>query len=393
MWLSDLQIVLPDRTLERGALRIEGACIAEIVEGAARPPAHELVVQGRGLTAIPGIIDMHGDMLEGEVEPRPGASFPIELAVLELDKRLAGSGITTAYAGISFWETVRREKKRSAERACAMVAAIHALRDSLLIDMFVHARYEVTTPSVAPALVELLKQGQIHLLSLMDHTPGQGQYRNVEQYVEFIAKWRNANPADVAAETHERLRLAQDEPSVWGLATDLVTRALQQHLPIASHDDDTLAKIDLMADLGVSISEFPVTLEAAAAARRRGIAVAMGAPNVLRGISHAGNLSAIEAIQAGAVDILAADYAPAALLQSVFMLADSGVLPLHAAAKLTGENPAAALGLRDRGRIEVGLQADIALIEATMLPRVRGTIRRGVPIYWDGAMALRTARS
>ncbi len=155
---------------------------------------------------------------------------------------------------------------------------------------------------------------------------------------------------------------------------------------------DMLAKIGLMADLGVSISEFPVTLEAAMAARQRGIAVAMGAPNVLRGISHAGNLSAIAAIQAGAVDILASDYAPAALLQAVFLLADTGVLPLHAAAKLTGENPAAALGLRDRGRIEVGLQADIALIETTMLPRVRGTIRRGVPIYWDGALALRTER-
>jgi len=392
MWLSDLQIVLPDRTLERGALRIEGTRIAEIVEGATSPPAHEMVLHGRGLTAIPGIIDMHGDMLEGEVEPRPGASFPIELAVLELDKRLAGSGITTAYAGISFWETVRREKKRSAERACAMVAAIHALRDSLLIDMLVHARYEVTTPSVAPAMIELLERGQVHLLSLMDHTPGQGQYRNVEQYVEFIAQWRNASPADVAAETHARLKLAQEEPSVWGLAADLVTRALQQNIPIASHDDDTLAKIELMADLGVSISEFPVTLEAAVEARRRGIAVAMGAPNVLRGISHAGNLSAIEAIHAGAVDILAADYAPAALLQAVFLLAATGVLPLYKAVKLTGENPAAALGLRDRGRIEVGLQADIALIEQTTLPRVRGTIRRGVPIYWDGALALRTAR-
>ena len=392
MWLSDLQIVLPDRTLERGALRIEGTCIAEIVEGAAAAPAHDTVLHGRGLTAIPGIIDMHGDMLEGEVEPRPGADFPIDLGVLELDKRLAGSGITTAYAGISFWETVRREKKRSAERACAMVAAIHALRESLLIDMFVHARYEVTTPSVVPALTDLLDQGQIHLLSLMDHTPGQGQYRNIEQYVDFIAQWRNASPAVVAAETHARLKQAQEEPSVWGLATELVTRALQQNLPIASHDDDTLAKVGLMADVGVSISEFPVTLEAAVEARRRGIAVAMGAPNVLRGLSHAGNLSALEAIQAGAVDILASDYAPAALLQAVFLLADTGVLPLYKAAKLTAENPAAALGLRDRGRIEVGLQADIALIEQTTLPRVRGTIRRGVPIYWDGTLALRTAR-
>jgi alpha-D-ribose 1-methylphosphonate 5-triphosphate diphosphatase len=389
MWLSDLQIVLPDRTLERGALRIEGACIAEIAEGPAPTAAGERIVQGQGLTAIPGIIDMHGDMLETEVEPRPGASFPMDLAVLELDKRLAASGITTAYAGISFWETVRREKQRSAERARQMVAAIHALRDSLLIDLYVHARYEVTTPSVMPVLIDLLEQRQIHLLSLMDHTPGQGQYRNLEQYVDFIAKWRNANPADVEAETHERLRASQNRAMVWERVAEIVALALAQGLPVASHDDDTTDKIDLMSGLGVMISEFPVTLHAAEEARRRGIAVAMGAPNVLRGVSHANNLSAIEAIQAGAVDILAADYSPAALLQAVFVLVEKGVLPLHAAVKLIGENPASALGLCDRGRIEVGLSADIVLIEQAARPRVRGTIRRGVPIYWDAAMAQR----
>jgi alpha-D-ribose 1-methylphosphonate 5-triphosphate diphosphatase len=342
-------------------------------------------VQSHGLTAIPGIIDMHGDMLEGEVEPRPGALFPIDMAVLELDKRLAISGITTAYAAISFWD--------SAERAQQMVAAIHALRDTLLVDLYVHARYEVTTPTVAPALVALLEQQQVHLLSLMDHTPGQGQYRNLEQYVEFIAKWRNANPADVEAETHERLRKLRDAPSVWDLSADIVAQALAQGLRVASHDDDTLDKINLMADLGVTISEFPVTLEAAEQARRRGIAVAMGAPNVLRGLSHAGNLSAVEAIQAGVVDILAADYSPAALLQAAFVLVNEAALPLHKAVKLIGENPAAALGLCDRGRIEIGLSADITLIEQGARPRVRGTIRRGVPIYWDGSMAWRTART
>ena len=110
-------------------------------------------------------------MLENEVEPRPGAAFPLDLAVLELDKRLAASGITTAYAGISFWEIERRERQRSAGHARQLVAAIHALRDSLLVDLYVHARYEVTIPRVAPMLIELLEQRQIHLLSLMDHTP------------------------------------------------------------------------------------------------------------------------------------------------------------------------------------------------------------------------------
>src|SRR5262249_10801140 len=159
----------------------------------------------------------HGDMLEGEAEPRPGAEFPLDMAILELDKRLAANGITTAYAAISFWETVRRGKQRSAERACQMVEAIHALRDTLLIDVLVHARYEVTTPAVAPALAHLLELRQIHLLSLMDHTPGQGQYRDLEQYVAFMSQWRDADPSDVAAETHERIRQVQNGPSVWEL--------------------------------------------------------------------------------------------------------------------------------------------------------------------------------
>jgi alpha-D-ribose 1-methylphosphonate 5-triphosphate diphosphatase len=389
MWLRDLQIVLPDRTIE-GALRIEDERIAEIVEGPAPLAAHAHGVPCHGLIAIPGIIDMHGDMLEGEAEPRPGADFPIDMAILELDKRLAASGITTAYAAISFWETVRRGKQRSAERACQMVEAIHAHRDALLVDLLVHARYEVTMPAVAPPLIELLSQGGIHLLSLMDHTPGQGQYRDVEQYVSFIAQWRNANPADVEAETRERIRKVQNEPSPWRLVADMVALAAAQGIPIASHDDDTADKIDLMADLSVTISEFPVTLEAAREARRRGMAVAMGAPNVLRGVSHSGNLSGLQAIEAGVVDILAADYSPAALLQAAFALESAQVLPLHEAVKLISQNVADALGLDDRGRIAVGLCADAALVEPGLRPRVRGTIRRGVPVYWDSAMARRT---
>jgi alpha-D-ribose 1-methylphosphonate 5-triphosphate diphosphatase len=386
MWLRDLQIVLPDRTIE-GALRIEDQRIAEIVEGSAPLAAQMHGVPCQGLIAIPGIIDMHGDMLEGEAEPRPGANFPLDMAILELDKRLASNGITTAYAAISFWETVRRGKQRSAERACQMVEAIHACRDALLIDLLVHARYEVTMPAVAVPLIDLLREGGVHLLSLMDHTPGQGQYRDIEHYVSFIAQWRSANPADVEAETRERIRKVRSEPSPWSLVADMVALAAEQGIPIASHDDDTVDKIDLMADLSVTISEFPVALEAAREARRRGMAVAMGAPNVLRGVSHSGNLSALEAIQVGVVDILAADYAPAALLQAVFLLVGAKVLPLHKAVKLISQNVAEALRLDDRGRIEVGLCADLVLVEPGPRPRVRGTLRRGVPIYWDGAMA------
>jgi alpha-D-ribose 1-methylphosphonate 5-triphosphate diphosphatase len=389
MWLTDLTIVLPDETLDRGAIHIAGGRIAEIVAGEVRlngGPA----LRCSGLIAMPGIVDMHGDMLEQEAEPRPGAHFPLDLAVLELDKRLAASGVTTAYAALSFWDAARRERQRSSERACRMIDTLDALRESLLIDMRIHARYEVTTPSVAPALVDLLSHRKIHLLSLMDHTPGQGQYRSVEQYVDVIARWRGVDRDEVAAETSAKIELAQEQ-TVWALAAGVVACAAAQGVPVASHDDDTAIKVARMADLGVAISEFPVTLEAAREARRRRIAVAMGAPNVLRGGSHTGNLSALDAIRAGVVDMLAADYAPAALLQAVFIIVRQGALPLHMAVRLVAQNPAAALGLADRGRIEVGLSADLALVEPAVRPRVRATFRQGVPIYQDGTMPQRAA--
>jgi alpha-D-ribose 1-methylphosphonate 5-triphosphate diphosphatase len=188
------------------------------------------------------------------------------------------------------------------------------------------------------------------------------------------------------------MQKAQDAQGNWELARDIVGVAADQGLPIASHDDDTPEKVDLVASLGATICEFPVTLEAAQEASRRGMHVAMGAPNVLRGSSHSGNLSAREAIAAGVADLLAADYYPAALLHAVFALESEGMLPLHTALKLVSQNVAEALELRERGSIELGKRADLVLVETAGRPRVRGTIRHGVPIYWDGTMAQRTQR-
>jgi alpha-D-ribose 1-methylphosphonate 5-triphosphate diphosphatase len=386
MWLSDLQIVLPNGVLERGSICIADGRIAEIVEG----PVARAEVQARGLTAIPGIIDMHGDMLEREIEPRPGARFPVELGLFELDKRLIANGVTTAYAAISFHPTQQRNALRTIERAQSMARAIAALRSSLLVDLHVHARFEITHPDVADALADLLVTGQVHLVSLTDHTPGQGQYRDIEQYIERIAAWRDVSRDEIAQQTQARLQRAQHNPPSWDVVRAVTRTAAAHGLPIASHDDDTAAKVDLVASLGATIAEFPVSLEAAQAARERGLHVVMGAPNVLRGGSHSGNLSAREAIEAGVVDLLAADYYPAALLQAAFLLADQDVLPLHEAVNLVTHNVARALQLGDRGSLAVGQVADIALIEPCAPPRVRGTLRRGVPIYWDTEMAQRS---
>jgi alpha-D-ribose 1-methylphosphonate 5-triphosphate diphosphatase len=383
MLITNLRLVLPDAVIERGWLRLDQGLIAELGEGEA--PSRK-AVDGRGLTAIPGAIDLHGDMLEREVEPRPGAHFPLDMAVYELDKRLAAAGVTTAYAALSFWDHEGRDTVRGQETVRRLVSEIHRLRDGLLTDLRVHARFEVATPQVLPGLGELIEQGQIELLSLMDHTPGQGQYRDIEHYVGFISKWRRVGREHVEQELRERLAKAGTIEERWALARDVAAMAAELGLPIASHDDDTAPKIDLVASLGATIAEFPVTLEAAAEARARGMHVVMGAPNALRGSSHSGNLSAREAVDAGLVDCLAADYHPATLVQAAFGLVASGAANLPAAVALITAGPAAALGLHDRGRLALGLRADLCLLEEGPRPRVRAALRAGKPIYWDAAM-------
>ncbi|PJF48374.1 MAG: hypothetical protein D6709_11405 [Chloroflexi bacterium] len=182
----------------------------------------------------------------------------------------------------------------------------------------------------------------------------------------------------------------RDTPPAWDVVREVTALSSRHRLPIASHDDDTRQKVALMAEMGATISEFPVTLEAAEEAKRRGMHVVMGAPNALRGGSHSGNLSALDAIAAGLVDMLAADYHPAALLQAAYALVRRGALPLHAAVRLITQNVAEALGLRERGVIAERHYADFAFVEEGPLrPRVRGALRNGQFIYLDRTLAAR----
>lgn len=375
MWLNNLKLVLPDKVVFQGSIKIEGGLIAAI---STEHPGEGLDCMG--LTAIPGIIDMHGDMLERELEPRPGSKFPFEVALVELDKRLASNGITTGYASISF---IEGWGSRGPEEGLAIVHKIHRMRSKLRVDMKVHARFEVTTPGSAPILRESIANDEIHLVSLMDHSPGQGQFRDLEHYISYYSKWIGG---EKESEIRGKAVAMMDAPRAWHIAKDVADICTERKVPLASHDDDTAQKIDLMAGLGVGISEFPVTLEAAREAKQKGMAVIMGAPNAMRGSSHSGNLSAVDAIAEGLVDGLAADYHPATLIQCAFGLAESGLLTLPQSVKMVSENIAKMCGLKDRGRLAVGLSADIVLVEEGIAPRVRRTILRGETIYDDGTL-------
>jgi alpha-D-ribose 1-methylphosphonate 5-triphosphate diphosphatase len=391
MIITNLQIVLPDELLEHGALYLHNGKFAAIYTSQPKPSSGETVIDGTGLIALPGIVDLHGDMIEKEIETRPGVFFPTPMAIYELDKRLAACGVTTAYAALSLWDIDRPEGVRGRALVREMIMTLNRLHQTLLVDQRIHARFEVSTPSSTDLMLEMLELHQLHMVSLMDHTPGQGQYRDVDRYIDYLAKHRQADREIVEREAHERIKRALDAAEInWQHARQVAEVTVAQRLPIASHDDDTPAKIAMVADLGVTISEFPVTLEAAHEARRRGMHVVMGAPNVLRGSSHSGNLSAQEAIMHGLVDTLAADYAPAALLHAVFKLVERGILSLTEATKLVTLNPADALGLTDRGQINLGLNADLVLVEAHPHLRVRATFRNGKPIYWDNTMHERT---
>ncbi len=385
MWLNDARLVLPDGILEHGSLYIQDGKIAEIIEGTAPEPG----VSIPGLTVMPGIIDLHGDMLERDIEPRPGAWFPVELALYELDKRLAAAGITTAYAAVSFaW---KQNDLRSQEKAQEIITTINRLRDELLVDFLVHARFEMTNPDTVPVLEPLLIAKQVHLVSIMDHTPGQGQYTNIEKYVDFMTRWMGFDPEKIGVDILKRIEDAVQQKvaqvSYWHVAESVVRTAREHGIVVASHDDDTIKKVTEEFEMGVTISEFPVTREAAEEAKRRGMHTIMGAPNAYRGASTSNNLSAREAVQLGLVDILATDYFPAAMLHSAFLLAEQGILPLHESIKLISQNPADAMGLDDRGRIEIGRSADLVLVETGGAhPRVRGTLRQGVPIYRDSSV-------
>jgi alpha-D-ribose 1-methylphosphonate 5-triphosphate diphosphatase len=386
MWLSELKIVLPDRVIERGALRLRGGKITAILEGEA--PAESLYAGG--LTAIPGIVDLHGDMLERDIEPRPNAFFPYGLGIYELDKRLVATGITTAYAAISF--AFKKTELRRRENAVAIIEEINAQVGCLLSDLRVHARFEINNPEMIKVLTALLRENKLHLVSLMDHTPGQGQYGDIDRYVSFMHRWMGVDEDAVGAQVVERLKttIAEEEavPRNWELAREMVDLALQSGVPVASHDDDTAEKVNRMAELGVSISEFPVTMEAAETARTHGMHVLMGAPNAYRDQSTSNNLRAMDGIRSGMVDSLATDYFPAAPLQAAFRIAQDGVLPLHEAINLITRNPANAVGLKDRGRVEVGAAADVVLVaEDNDYPRVHATFRNGEPVYWDVFMA------
>jgi alpha-D-ribose 1-methylphosphonate 5-triphosphate diphosphatase len=387
MWLSDLRIVQHDRVIERGAVRIDNGMIAEIRE---EPVAGGIA--GDGLALMPGFIDMHGDMIERELEPRPRVNMPAEIAFRELDRRLAGAGVVTAYAAVSFTTGAAAGEMRSFEHTGQVIRDLCAVRDKLNVDHRIHARFDITLDNALSVIRGLIEDDTLDLVSLMDHTPGQGQYRDIERHIEHVAHMRGISRTEAQALVERKIADRTRPEDVLTATLREISDLCKAHKVImASHDDDTVEKVALMNAFGVAISEFPVDMIAAKEAHACGLANAMGAPNALRGQSYSGNLSARQAHEAGVLDILASDYHPSSILPAILILAQTDPNGLPGAVRLATANPAKALGLTDRGRIEVGQKADLVIAETDGMGHIVTSMRNGRVIYSDGVVGLNKA--
>ena len=374
--------VMPDRVVINATLVIEEGRIAEILH--ATPPLDGETVRWVDGLVVPGFVDLHSDALEREIRPRPTAVLPADLALAEFDRKLAAHGITTMLHAVAFAE---EEGARFHEEAERLTEVIHAHPERLLVRHRVHARYELTDLEAASTIGRCLGRGWLDLVSFMDHTPGERQFQSRAAFVAYFTRAYGLPEDRVEAVACRKLDRKRDQAALLdSTARALAAAARDQNVLLASHDDDGPEQVTWAASLGVTIAEFPVTLEAAKAARGHGLHVVMGAPNVVRGGSTSQNLAAATACAAGYLDVLCSDYYPASLLHAMVKQHRDHGAALHDAVRLITLNPARALAIDTTvGSIEPGKQADVTVVGwAGAMPVITRTIRDGREIFVAG---------
>jgi len=369
--LTNATIVLPDEFVH-GSLVVAQDRIAEVQPGQSAAPG---AIDFDGDFLLPGAIDLHTDNLERQVEPRSNARWPSRSAFLAHDAQCAAAGITTVLDALCLGDLGFDENRH---RTCTDgIADLDALAPSGLLKChhLLHLRCELPAIGLPDLVERFAAHPALAMVSLMDHTPGTGQYGDLARYRAMRA--RDGEPP---AETDRRIAqlLAQRDAVRTPNRKALLARLRGGGITIASHDDRTADEVrENLAD-GITVSEFPVTQAAAAAARRGGMAIIGGAPNLVRGGSHSGNVAARDLLCAGLLDALASDYVPASLIHAAFIAADTGGLALPHAIRLVTSAPAEMIGLADRGRIAAGLRADFVRVRLhDGIPVVREVFRAG----------------
>lgn len=372
--ITNAKIVGKDEVFQGTLVAQEGRIVS--VERSRSAHAGQGAIDFEGDFLLPGLVELHTDNLERATTPRPKVLWPAVPAVLSHDTEMASAGVTTVYDAVAVGDVKRGGDRLT--RLSETIDALHATQQAgmLRADHRIHLRCELAHEQLLELLTPLAGHPLVGLISLMDHTPGQRQFVTMDQFRTYYqgkyAMSDEALEAFIVEKKADQTRFAGKNRA------GTIALALAAGIRLASHDDATSAHVDEAIEAGVTIAEFPTTLEAAQAARRAGMSIIGGAPNVVRGGSHSGNISALDLARADLLDVLSSDYVPASLLPAAFRLSSDLDIPLPRAVAKVSANPATAAGLHDRGALQEGLRADF--VRVAMLgshPVARATWRGG----------------
>lgn len=369
--LTNARIVLGD-TVITGTVQIREGKIADISESVSASGENF-----GGDYLIPGLIELHTDHLESHYSPRPGVRWDKIAAIQAHDAQVATAGITTVFDCLRIGSDENGGFRNGEMRGMADALAQAAAEGRLRADHLLHLRCEVSAPDALEQFEDFRDDAQVRLVSLMDHAPGQRQFQTMDQYTLYYKGKSGMSDADferfVARRLDASARFAAPH------RTALAGHCRSRGITVASHDDATVEHVEESIGHGVRLAEFPTSLEAAIASHEAGLSVLMGAPNIVRGKSHSGNIAARDLADAGVLDVLSSDYVPLSLIHAPFVLADQeDGLTLPQAIALVTATPARTVGLDDRGEIAVGKRADLVRIRRPQgVPIVRSVWREG----------------
>ncbi len=371
--IANAKIVLSDQVLE-GSLSVHGNRIHDVSEGSLSQPA---ALDFEGDYLIPGLVELHTDNLERHIMPRPKSYWPVNSAVINHDREIAAAGITTVFDSLSVGHISSESRSETLLNDMSMELDRIYSEGRLQVDHFLHWRCEVSCADLMDRVEKFAANSRTGLFSVMDHTPGQRQFTDLETYRTYYQGKYGFTRDEL--EMYMKSRRRDHEQYAAVNRKQVVKLARELDVPLASHDDAKLEHIEEAIDAGIVISEFPTTLEAATAGHSANLAILMGAPNVVRGKSHSGNVSARELADRKMLDILSSDYVPFALLYGAILLEEkSESISLPEAIATVTKNPADRVGLTDRGELVPGKKADFVRF------RKNGAIPSVLEVWRDG---------
>lgn len=382
--LTNFKIITKDAIREDLVIIIKGNIVYQFISKDNYSHLNSIPsINGQGSYLAPGLIDIHTDAVELSISPRKNIKFGLKEALIEIDKSLLMNGITTAYHSLSLTDfTVAGLRRTITTKDMLQLAElIRSESKNLFVTHRYHARLELTSIDLLDRIVDMIDDRLIDQLSFMDHTPGQGQYSSVDKFRTVLLNQHGKLTSDecdiLIDKLMSREKLSEKEIML------LIAKAKEYRIPTAFHDVDSYEKVDILEKYCIDICEFPTKLDVSAYSKEKGLYNVVGSPNLIRGQSIYGNMSATQAVKKGLVDIICSDYKISTLLPSIFKLSSEQNIMLHDLMQLVTINPAIALKISHKvGSIEIGKVADLIFIKViNNYPHVQGMIKNGKVLF------------